>query len=96
MSNIVKVVKWQELYDDGKIWIDGQIGIVPETYKHLYNHRLEFKGYEGIPVCRVGIWSKYYDNGQLAWKVDYGDGTHIYKSKEKFNSYRKDGSIITQ
>lgn len=87
-------IKWQEFHTNGKPWINGQIAVVPSEHKHLYDCRTSFKGYEGTPVCRIGLWSKYYDNGQLAWTIDYGDGTLEYKSNEKFPSYRKDGSII--
>ncbi|MDM1073669.1 hypothetical protein HX001_14360 [Empedobacter brevis] len=91
---ITKVCEWKEFHPNGNIWIIGEIGIIPEMWKDIYDHRTEFKGYENQNVCRLGIWKKFYDNGQLAWTLDYGDGTYSYESKEKFPSYRKDGQLI--
>ena len=80
----------------GKLWIDGEIAVVPELSKGIYDYRTGFKGYEGMAVCRIGVWTKYFDNGQLAWQLDYGDGTHGYKSDKSFPSYRKDGTLIVR
>lgn len=95
---ITNRIKWQEFHRNGQLWIDGEIGIVSNNCKHLYDYLLGFKGYEGIPVVRLGIWTKYYDNGQVAWKLDYQEGLIDNKDKRKpqeFHSYRKDGTIIT-
>jgi len=94
LFNFEKTEKWQEFHDNGKIWIDGQVMIVPNHLKYLYDYRTNFKGYEGLAVCRVGIWSKYFNNGQIGWVLDYGDGTLGCKNKKDFPSYRKDGSVI--
>lgn len=93
-SAFVETHKWQEFHENGKLWIDGEIAVVPELSKGIYDYRTGFKGYEGKPVCRIGIWTCYFDNGQLAWQLDYGDGTHGYKSDKSFPSYRKDGTLI--
>lgn len=91
---ITEIVEWKEYHPNGNIRISGKIGIVPDLWKDLYDYRLGFKGYEGKNVCRIGIWEKYYDNGQLGWTIDYGDGTYNYERKEKYPSYRKDGQLI--
>lgn len=93
---ILDIKDWKEFHDNGTIHIEGKIGIVAEMWKHIYDYRLSFKGYEGKAVVRIGVWTNYYDNGQLWWKLDFGDGTHEFKGKEKFPSYRKDGSHIVQ
>ena len=95
-SAFVETHKWQEFHENGQLWIDGEIAVVSEMSKHLYDYRTGFKGYEGKFVCRIGIWTKYFDNGQLAWQLDYGDGTHDYKSTKSFPSYRKDGTLIVR
>ena len=95
-EKIIKTEKWQEFHENGQLWINGEIAVVSEMSKHLYDYRTGFKGYEGKPVCRIGVWTKYFDNGQLAWQLDYGDGTHDYKSTEKLSSYRKDGTLIVR
>jgi len=93
-SAFLEPILWQEFHDNGQLWIDGQITVVPDELKHFYDYRTGFKGYEGLAVCRIGVLTKYFDNGQLAWKLDYGDGTYDYKEKEKFPLYRKDGALI--
>lgn len=87
-------IKWQEFHPNGEKWITGEIAIVDDNQKHLYDYRTGFKGFEGFPVCRVGKWTKHFDNGQIAWTLDYGDGTHDYKGKQTFPSYRRDGTLI--
>ena len=94
MSNFISTSKWQEFHKNGQLWIDGEIAVVPELSKHIYDYRTGFKGYEGKFVCRIGVWTKYYDNGQLAWKLDYGDGTYECNPNKSFPSYRKDGTLI--
>lgn len=85
---ILEKFDWKEFHPNGKIWIVGKIGVVADMWKHLYDTRTGFKGFEGKPVCRLGVWQKYYDNGQLAWSLDYGDGTLAYK-KQDFPTYTK-------
>ena len=70
---------------------------MPENIKHLYNYLTKFKGFEGKPVCKIGIWSKYYDNGQLHWQLDYGDGKHDSNvPKKQFKThYLEDGTPFT-
>lgn len=91
---ILEQVKWQEFHDNGSLWIDGNIGVVADMWKHLYDYRTGFKGYEGRPVVRLGVWTKRYDNGQIAWQLDHGDGTHDCKGKRNFPSFQKDGTPI--
>lgn len=90
----IETKEWKELHDNGSVWIVGKVALVADLWKHLYDIRYGFKGFEGKPVCRIGFWIKYFDNGQIAWTLDFGDGSFDYKSKEKFPSYRKDGSLI--
>ena len=95
-SAFVETHKWQEFHENGQLWIDGEIAVIPEMSTHLYDYRTGFKGYEGKPVCRIGVWTKYFNNGQLAWQLDHGDGSHDYKSTKKFVSYREDGTPIVR
>ena len=95
---ILEETTWNEFHPNGQLWITGRIGIVSELWKDAYDYRDEFKGYEGKPVVRLGVWTKYYDNGQIAWQLDYGDGTHDYLKKsdrKKHPSYRRDRTLIT-
>ena len=53
---ILEVKDWKEYHPNGKLWISGKIGIVGELWKHLYDFRTGFKGFEGKAVCRIGQW----------------------------------------
>jgi len=96
-EKIIKTEKWQEFHENGQLWIDGKISLIKEEYKDLYDYRTGFKNHEGNPVARIGIWTKYFNNGQLAWQLNYGDGTYDGRKNnrvEKFPSYQKDGTPI--
>ena len=79
---ILEEKDWKENHPNGQLWIDGKIGIVGKSWMHLYDYRTGFAGHEGVPVCRLGVWTKYFDSGEIAWTLDYGDGTHDYKPKK--------------
>lgn len=92
---ILETIKWQEFHDNGQLHMEGELGIVADMWKHLYDYRTQWKGYEGKPVVRLGVWSNFYDNSQIWWQLDFGDGMLDSKLKrEKFPSFRKDGTGI--
>ncbi len=110
-SAFVETYKWQEFHANGQLNIDGEIAVIAELSKGLYDWRdgwydcrncddLKNGKYfisKGIPVCRIGVWSCYFDNGQLAWQIDYGDGMLDIKiPRQRFPSYRKDGTLIAR
>ena len=41
---------------------------------------------DGSGLCRVGITQKFFESGQLAWKID--------RNAKTCESYRQDGTII--
>ncbi|HEY9363482.1 MAG TPA: hypothetical protein VIQ00_09490 [Chitinophagaceae bacterium] len=89
---ILERVQWKEYHPNGQVWITGEIGVIAPMWRHLYNFRTGFKGYEGKPVCRLGKWTKHFDNGQLAWTIQYDE--YGFATKDKFPSFRKDGAGI--
>lgn len=89
---ILETINWTEHHPNGQVWIQGQIGVVAPMWQHLYDFRTGFKGYEGKPVVRLGKWTKQFDNGQLAWTLEYDQNG--YETKEKFPQFRKDGTGI--
>ena len=89
---ILERKEWKEFHENGQVWITGEIGIVADSWKHLYDFRTGFEGYEGQAVVRLGRWTKQYDNGQLAWTLEYDEyGRHINR---KFPQFRSDGVSI--
>jgi len=89
---IIQRLVYREYHENGQICINGEIGVVAELWKHLYDYRLGFKGYEGRPVVRLGTWTKFYDNGQLAWTLVYDE--YGYSTNANYPQYRKDGTLI--
>jgi antitoxin component YwqK of YwqJK toxin-antitoxin module len=82
-DHYVETCTWQEFYENGKLQIDGEIAIVSEESKHLFKCFTGYKGYEGKPVCKIGIWKTYFINGALAWESNHGDGSKEYYSIKK-------------
>ena len=94
-NKVIKTVKWKEFHENGQLWIDGEIAIIKDEFKHLYDCRYEYKDYPGQPVVKIGVWTKCFDNGQLAWQLDFGDGMYDSKIKRRsFTAYRKDGTAV--
>ena len=48
---------------------------------------------DGVQWIRTGRHAKYFDNGQLAWELNYDENGNQLKDKP-FKSYRKDGTLI--
>lgn len=83
---------FKELHKNGKIWIEGTIKLLSEDEKKAYNYRQHPDWFDGQPWCRIGMWRKYYANGQLHWEMEYDlNGKYIPCKRP---SYRKDGSVI--
>lgn len=91
---LIERKEWKEFHSNGQPWITGEIGIIDPSTEHQYDCRTGFPGHEGEPVCRLGKWTKHYDNGQLAWTIEYDDFGFLKTTH--YTHYRKDGSIITE
>lgn len=90
---ILRTIEHKEFHPNGQVWITGQIGIVASMWKHLYDYRTV--NVEGKPVgtwCRLGKWTKQFDNGQLAWSIQYDE--YGRTTNDKFPQFRKDGTPI--
>lgn len=48
---------------------------------------------DGQSFFRIGTNAKYFDNGQLAWALNYDSKGNLIKDGKP--CYRKDGSVIT-
>lgn len=88
---ILETKEYKELHKNGSVWITGTIAIVADPWKHLYS-LIGFPGFEKIHTCRIGKWSKYYSNGQLAWTIEYDD--FGYAKPSNYPSFRIDGTEI--
>jgi hypothetical protein len=80
-----------EFHSNGQLAYTETIAILaPETSNLYPNRRIHPSGYEWI---RIGEHKKYFDNGQLAWQLNYGEKGNVLK--DDCRNYRKDGTVIT-
>jgi len=80
----------KEFHENGKLAYIETIAIIPPLFKSLYQNQRITK--EGIIFIRIAQQAKYFNNGQLAWIMNYDDkGNYI---KDNISSYRKDGTLI--
>ena len=78
----------EEFHRNGQLCIRETRAIIAPLWMHLYNYRKE--GEEGKIWCRIGFVEKYFDNGQIEWKLEYDN--YGYITKNTFTSFRKDGT----
>ncbi len=79
-----------EFHKNGNLAYTETIAILAPSSAHLYEHRrVHPDGHEWI---RTGRNAKYFDNGQLAWELNYDEMGKVIKNDKK--NYRKDGTVI--
>ena len=90
-SNEFKEVYTILLYhENGNLWYKEKVAIIYPIFTPNYDRAMVNK--DGEWWIRIGENAKYYDNGQLAWVLDYNMKGEVIKTEK--NSYRKDGTII--
>lgn len=65
-------------------------GVVAPMFMDLYTNTLTTQ--KGEILVRIGSTRKFFDNGQLAWELNYNEDGSV--TKDDLPTYRKDGSII--
>ena len=80
----------KEFHKNGKLAYIETIQILSKEEEHLFNNATRHP--DGFEWIRIGKQAKYYDNGQLAWILNYDNNGVVIKEKNR--SYRKDGTII--
>ncbi len=91
MEAILEKQTIQGFHENGQLAYTATIARLDESHsKLLYSNRLFSDDHK--EWIRVGKQAKYYDNGQLAWELNYDDKGNVIKDDER--SYRKDGSVI--
>ena len=79
----------KEYHKNGNISYEETILIIPKEVEYLFPNRVTHK--LGFSWIRIGINSKYHENGVLAWSIKRDDnGEAIEFSRQK----RKDGTFI--
>lgn len=79
-----------EFHPNGELAYVQTIKVIDVGEKHLYpNHRKHADGYLFI---RIGLCAKYFNNGQLAWALNYDDMGNVIKDNQK--GFRKNGDVI--
>lgn len=88
--NIGTVEEQNEFHPNGELAYIQTIKVIDKQERHLYpNYRIHSGGYLFI---RTGLCAKYYNNGQLAWSMNYDDMGNVIKDNQK--SFRKNGDVI--
>lgn len=88
---ILETKEYKEFHPNGQAWIVGKIGVIAPMWKHLYDYRTNEMGQVW---CRLGKWTKQYDNAQLAWTLEYDE--YGYGKGNDHPQFRKDGTAINQ
>lgn len=82
-----------EYHPNGNLFYQEVRNIIEPMFIDLYKNNSNFRTVNDVSFLKVE-YSKYFDNGQLAWSIKYDkDGTVINTSDF---IYRKDGSVIKQ
>lgn len=90
MNAILETKTNQEFHENGQLAYTETIAYLNPEIPHLYyNTLVDDSGKEWM---RVGRQAKYYDNGQLAWELNYDEKGNVIKDDSR--SYRKDGTVI--
>ena len=94
---ILETREVKEYHKNGQLMYETTFGVVSPSFVNAYkNFYFAYKNMivndKGETLIRIGFTKRYWDNGQLNWRIKYNDDGSI--SKEKFPSYRKDGSFI--
>lgn len=98
MENQKDIKQADKVVTNCEYHINGQLAYT-ETIKYISKE--DINAYSNVRTSsdgslywyRIGKQAKYYDNGQLAWELNYDekDGSIIKDNKP---SYRKDGTVI--
>ena len=86
----LEIIVREEFHENGQLKYTENIAVLPDSKASLYARRL--KSPDGYYWIRVGKQAKYFNNGQLAWVLNYDNNGNVIK--ENNPSYRKDGTII--
>jgi len=80
----------KEFHKNGTLAYIETIAILNPLFVQTYERRIVKQ--DGSEFIRIGLHAKYFDNGQLAWKLEYNDLGNLIKNNNP--QYRKDGSTI--
>lgn len=79
-----------EYHANGQLAYTENISILSEASAGSYsNRRISTDGTQWI---RTGVNAKYFDNGQLAWRLQYDNVGDLIQTDDK--QYRKDGTVV--
>jgi len=86
-----EVVTIKEYHKNGTLFFKEKRAIIEPLFVPVFYNFTNFRALEN--VCFLILErEKYYDNGQIAWSLEWNDkGESIKNNKLK---YRKDGTII--
>jgi len=86
----IKTELQQEFHKNGTLAFEQTIAILEPLFATTYEKRLTSPN--GYDFIRIGRHVKYFDNGQLAWELNYNEKGEVIKENKP--QYQKDGTII--
>ena len=89
----MKIRHEKQFHSNGFLAYEQTILTLPKS-SDFRKYDLRVNQQTGEEWIRVGRCAKYFDNGQLAWVLNYDNFGNCIK--EKNASYRKDGTIINK
>ena len=78
----------KEFHENGTLKYRCTRSEIKKGYEHLYPNRIS----NTVSFIKVGNCSRFFDNGQLNWQMNYDNRGNLITEKLPF--YRKDGTII--
>lgn len=79
-----------EFHKNGQLAYTETIAVLAASSAGLYQNRRKHPN--GFDWIRIGRTAKYFDNGQLAWELNYNNNGEVIKDGKP--SFTKDGTII--
>lgn len=90
--DFVQVFEHNEYHGNGTLAYTEKRAYLKDIAFHKYEARIVEDKTEGFEFIRIGRCAKYFDNGQLAWELNYDNMGNVVKGNKP--NYRKDGTPI--
>lgn len=83
-----RVIK--EYHKNGQLMYESTLGLVEPMFAPAYKNMI--RNNKGEVLVRIGTTTRFWDNGQVNWKLQYNSDGSL--SSDKPSQFRKDGSLI--
>jgi hypothetical protein len=88
---ILETREIKEYHTNGQLMYETILNVIAPMFEPLYKNMIYND--KGEILIRTGITKRFHGNGQINWQLKYNEDGSLFN--EKFNSFMKDGTIIT-